>query len=131
MKQNPQPTTPQILSVGQCGFDQMMISGYLTDRFNAQVLEANGLDDALEAMRSTHFNLVLVNRVLDRDGSSGLDLIRALKEDPETSSVPAMLVSDHPEAQHAAVVLGASSGFGKAELHAMETYELIKRVLEG
>jgi CheY-like chemotaxis protein len=131
MKQNPQPSTPQILSVGQCGFDQMMISDYLTDRFNAQVLEANGLDDVLEAMRSTPFDLVLVNRVLDRDGSSGLDLIRALKKDPETALVPAMLVSDHPDAQHAAGVLGASPGFGKAELHAMETYERIKRVLEG
>src|SRR6516165_2124646 len=82
MKQNPQPSTPQILSVGQCGFAQMMISDYLTARFNAQVLEANGLDDVLEAMRSTPFDLVLVNRVLDRDGSSGLDLIRALKKDP-------------------------------------------------
>ena len=117
MEQSARPAAPRILSVGQCGFDHQSISGYLADRFNAQVEEADGIDDARQAMRSARFSLVLVNRVLDQDGSSGLDLIRAFKEDPDTAAVPMMLVSDHPEAQQAARNLGALPGFGKAELH--------------
>ena len=72
-------------------------------------------------MRSTRYDLVLVNRVLDEDGSSGLELIRALKHDPALADVPVMLVSNHADAQEAAFDLGASPGFGKASLHSDAT----------
>jgi DNA-binding NarL/FixJ family response regulator len=131
MEQSGRPAAPRILSVGQCGFDHMSISGYLVDRFNAQVEAANGLEDARSAMRSARFNLVLVNRVLDQDGSSGLDLIHALREESGAAGIPMMLVSDLPEAQRAACTLGAAPGFGKAELYGNETFERIRLVLEG
>ena len=46
-------------------------------------------------------------------------------------TVPVMLVSDLPEAQDAAVALGALRGFGKAQLHEPETLELIRCVTGG
>ena len=121
MNESSRPNAPRILNVGQCGFDHASISGYFTDRFNARVDAADDLEDVRAALREARYSLVLVNRVLDHDGSSGLELIRALREDPETKAVPAMLVSDYAEAQEAACKLGAVPGFGKSALYDEET----------
>ena len=123
------PAAPRVLSVGQCGFDHRSISGYLAERFGAEVERADSLDDTRDAMRSARYDLVLVNRVLDEDGSSGLELIRALKHDPALADVPVMLVSNHADAQEAAFDLGASPGFGKASLHSDATLARIKALL--
>jgi DNA-binding response OmpR family regulator len=117
--------------VGQCGFDHRAISLYLTERFGAEVAKADGLDEARAALNSARFDLVLVNRVLDLDGSLGLELIRTLKDDasPALAATPVMLVSDLPDAQRAAQELGAEPGFGKSELHAPETFERLRALL--
>ena len=73
-------------------------------------------EQALEQLRQETFALVLVNRVFDADGSSGLDLIRALKAEEPLRDVPVMLVSNYEEAQAQAVQAGAALGFGKAAL---------------
>lgn len=121
-----------ILDVGQCSLDHRTISAFFADRFKAKVTRAHGQRDAQQALMDSPFNLVLVNRLLDRDGSSGLELIRTLKQDPrpELSSVPVMLVSNHPEAQQAATEIGAEPGFGKAHLRSEETLARLKAVLE-
>jgi len=116
MSQLVPPAASRVLSVGQCGFDHRSISGYLADRFGAEVERADSLDDTRDAMRSARYDLVLVNRVLDEDGSSGLELIRALKHDPALADVPVMLVSNHADAQKAALDLGASPGFGTRQV---------------
>jgi CheY-like chemotaxis protein len=120
-----------VLSVGQCGFDHRSISTYLANRFGARVEQADSLDDAYEALRRGKFDLVLVNRVFDLDGSSGLELIQTLKEDPEESlkATPVMLVSDYAEAQQVAVELGAEPGFGKSELQSPATLERLRALL--
>jgi DNA-binding response OmpR family regulator len=119
------------LNVGQCGFDHQAISLYLAEEFRAQVERSDTLDEARHALQATHYDLVLVNRVLDLDGSSGLDLIRSLKQDPDpaVATVPVMLVSDYPSAQKEAITLGAAPGFGKSELHAPETSQRIMALL--
>jgi len=122
---------PRVLSVGQCGSDHRSISGYLANLFGAEVERADSLGETRVAMRSARYDLVLVNRVLDEDGSSGLELIRALKHDSALADVPVMLVSNHADAQEAAVNLGASPGFGKASLHSDATLARIKAVLGG
>jgi len=107
---------PRILSVGQCGYDHGNISRHLTRRFHAEVDGADTLDDALDRLRAGGYDLVLVNRLLDADGTRGIELIRKLKSDPDLAALPVMLVSNFPEAQAEAVALGALPGFGKSEL---------------
>ncbi len=107
---------PRILDVGQCGLDHGSISRHLTRAYHAEVADASTAAEALKTLRAGKFDLVLVNRLLDRDGSPGLDLIRALKADPDLADLPVMLVSNYPEAQREAQSLGALPGFGKADL---------------
>jgi len=86
------PST-RVLSVGQCSYDHGMISRTLEHAFDVRVQSAAATDDALEKLRTEPFDLVLVNRILDRDGSSGLDLIRAIKADPELADIPVIMVT--------------------------------------
>ncbi|WP_435008419.1 response regulator [Tundrisphaera lichenicola] len=109
-------TKPRILNVGQCGYDHGSISRHLSKSYGAEVASADSKGQAMASLRAGEFDLVLVNRVLDFDGSSGLDLIRAIKADPDLAGVPVMLVSNYPEAQAEAQSLGALPGFGKSDL---------------
>ena len=109
-------TKPRILDVGQCGLDHGNLARFLSNSYGAEVALADTKGQAMATLRTGEFDLVLVNRVLDLDGSSGLDVIRAIKADPDISHVPVMLVSNYPEAQAEARTLGALPGFGKAEL---------------
>ncbi len=107
---------PRVLDVGQCSFDHSSITRHLANAYGAEVARAHSADEAVKAVRAGGFDLVLVNRQLDRDGSPGVDVIRALKGDPALAGVPVMLVSNFPEAQAEARALGALPGFGKADL---------------
>jgi CheY-like chemotaxis protein len=121
----------RVLSVGQCGLDHGNISRYFRQAFKAEVAGAETFEDAIEALRGGDFALVLVNRVTDADGSSGLELIRSLKADTELSTLPVMLVSNYADAQKQAQALGALPGFGKSELAMPHVQERIKTVLNG
>ena len=107
---------PRILSVGQCGFDQFGLSRRLKKGFAAEVATADSASAAISALRSAPFDLVLVNRIFDADGTEGLDLIREIKADPTLAATPVMLVSNYAEAQNEATSLGALPGFGKSEI---------------
>ena len=107
---------PRILSVGQCSFDHRLISRHLGKMYGAEVAGANTKGEALVTLRAGEFDLVLVNRVFDGDGTSGLDLIRAIKADPKLAAIPVMLVSNYQDAQAEAKALGALPGFGKTDL---------------
>jgi CheY-like chemotaxis protein len=120
---------PHILSVGQCAFDHNRISRHLEQSFRAQVLGVSTFDEALGALRSGRYDLLLVNRVSDHDESPGLDLIRDMKADPDLADVPVMLVSGYPEAQETAQALGALPGFGKADLTSKTTSARLEAVL--
>src|SRR4051794_6307159 len=102
----------RVLSVGQCHFDHGNISRVLSSQFSAEVVPAATADEALSALRQGGFALVLVNRVFDSDGGSGLELIREIAGSP--GSAPVMLVSNFEDAQARAVAAGAVRGFGKA-----------------
>jgi two-component system chemotaxis response regulator CheY len=118
----------KVLSVGQCGYDHGSITRQVRARFGAEVVGASDAPEAVAALRQGGFDLVLVNRVLDGDGSSGLDLIRTLKADPALSGVPVMLVSNHESAQDQAVSLGALKGFGKSDLSREPFLAAMRRV---
>ena len=106
----------RVLSVGQCFADHSGITRALRGVFGAETIAVDSARQALEQLRRETFSLVLVNRVFDADGSSGLELIRTLKADEQLRTVPVMLVSNYDDAQTQAVQAGAMPGFGKAAL---------------
>lgn len=121
--------TKQVLSVGQCGFDHGAISRFVQSTCAAHVTAAETTDEALDLLRRSRYDLVLVNRVLDADGSPGVELIRQMQADADLQSVPVMLVTNYPDHQQQAVALGAAYGFGKSELGTAEAAARLKEYL--
>jgi two-component system chemotaxis response regulator CheY len=119
----------KILSLGQCGADNYTLTQFLETSFATQVVPADTFDEALAQLRAGTFDLVLVNRVLDVNGASGLGFIGQLKADPELAGTPMMLVSNYADAQREAVALGALMGFGKAGLDDPGTTARLRGIL--
>jgi two-component system chemotaxis response regulator CheY len=117
----------RVLSVGQCGADHGSISASLRRSFDVDVASADDAAEALRRLEAEKFDLVLVNRVFDLDGSPGVDFIRQVKQ--ANSPVPVMLVSNYPDAQQEAVKAGALPGFGKAALGEPATLSALRRAL--
>jgi CheY-like chemotaxis protein len=122
-------TAKRVLNVGQCAADNWSISRTLESEFSVEVVPVSTASEALAKLRQESFALVLVNRILDRDGSSGLDLIRKVKADEKLAEVPIMLVSNYADAQQQAAKVGAAPGFGKAELGTPEMLERVRGFL--
>jgi two-component system chemotaxis response regulator CheY len=120
----------RVLDVGQCGPDHSSIRSYLTRNFDCEVVQVDDGAGALAELKNGPFDLVLVNRKLDCDYSDGIEVIRALKADPDAASVPMMLVTNYPEHQEAAIAVGAIPGFGKLEFQKPETREKLAELLE-
>ena len=109
----------RVMSIGQCSFDDGAISRSLSRHFDADLVRYADGEAALEAIQAEPWDLVLVNRKLDRDGSDGMAVIRQLKAETATAgekAVPVMLVSNFAEAQQQAEAAGAVPGFGKSDL---------------
>jgi CheY-like chemotaxis protein len=123
-------TMKRVLSVGQCAADHPSIAHVLRREFDAQTIGAVDAEEALARLRESTFDLVLVNRVFDADGDSGLELIRRLKADSALAATPVMLVSNYEDAQAEAVQAGAVPGFGKAMLGRPAMLERVAAVLK-
>jgi two-component system chemotaxis response regulator CheY len=117
----------RVLSVGQCGLDHGNISRALERSFDVQVVPAGTAAEALEQLRGGEFALVLVNRILDANGGSGLEVIRQVRA---ASTAPVMLVSNYEEAQQEAAAAGAVPGFGKAAVGRPEMLSRVRPFLE-
>jgi two-component system chemotaxis response regulator CheY len=122
-------TTKRVLSVGQCGADHYGISSTFRQAFGAEVEQAATQTEALQLLRREPFALVLVNRVFDADGDSGVDLIRRVKADEALRATPVLLVSNYADAQREAVEAGAEYGFGKAALGRPEMLDRVRPFL--
>jgi CheY-like chemotaxis protein len=120
----------RVLSVGQCYADHSAIAGTLQRHFQAEVASAATVAEALTLLRQQPFDLVLVNRVLDGDGSSGLAMVEQFKAEDRLRDVPIMLVSNYEDAQQQAVEKGALPGFGKAALGQPRMLARVRVVLE-
>ena len=108
--------TKNVLDIGNCRPDHAAIRSLIESSFDAKVLQAHGWDDTLAALESGEFDLILVNRRLDRDGSDGLEIIRRVKAHARLAAVPVMMITNYPDFQQAAGAAGAEPGFGKADL---------------
>src|SRR4051812_4588275 len=120
----------RVLSVGQCGADHGSLTRMLRQHFGATVVGADSAAEALASLRDETFALVLVNRVLDLDGSSGVNLIRQIKTDEALRQLPVMLVSNYEDSQREAVQAGAERGFGKGALGHPQTIERLRPFLQ-
>lgn len=119
----------KVLSVGQCQMDHGMLTRYVKEQFAAQVVGVDSQSEMLDELSQSEFDLILVNRKLDMDHSDGVRLIARLKENPEFGKIPTMLVSNYPDAQEKAAVVGAEYGFGKSEFGSPETHSRLARFL--
>jgi len=127
-KENQMPLRT-VLSIGQCRPDNAAITHFLTSNFDVKVLETDLADDSLAALQSSSVDLILINRKLDADYSDGMEIMKLIKSDPQTEQIPVMLVSNFPESQEQAVEVGATYGFGKAELSSPETVGRVRNAL--
>ncbi|MFM7831704.1 MAG: hypothetical protein ACKPJD_07930, partial [Planctomycetaceae bacterium] len=69
------------------------------------------------------------NRLLDADGSEGLQILHEIRRQEGWNGIPVMLVSNYAEWQQKAVAAGAVPGFGKAELNRPETRQRVAEAL--
>ena len=111
----------RVLAVGNCSYDHGKLAAAIREHFDADVQPVSNAAEALRLLNAESFNLVLVNRVLEIDRSSGIDLVRRIKADPQLGDPAVMLVSNFSDAQAQAVEAGAAPGFGKRSLSAPET----------
>jgi len=120
----------RVLDVGNCVPDHGAIRALLERTFGAVVLQTHGFGDTLALLHEGPVDLVLVNRKLDQDYSDGLEIIRAIKADPQLARIPCMLITNDPDQQDVAVAAGAEYGFGKKELHAATTHQRLAGILK-
>ena len=118
-----------ILSVGQCAADHSRILETIGGHYEVEIRTSDSHEDAVIQIQNTAFDLVLINRILDRTHTAGIDLIKELKSSPATEAVPVMLVSNFDDAQSEAVSAGAVPGFGKATLSEDPTFKLLDEYL--
>ncbi len=118
-----------VLAVGNCSYDHGNLTAAIRANFDADVRAASNADEALKILADGSFDLVLVNRVLEADRSSGIDLIRRIKGEPQLGNPAVMLVSNLPDAQEQAVEAGAEPGFGKKALGLPETIAKLEQHL--
>jgi CheY-like chemotaxis protein len=118
-----------VLSVGQCDADQSRIQTAIGGHYEVKISTSDSHEDALIQIQNTPFDLVLINRILDKTSTKGLDLIRELKSSDATKIVPVMLISNYETAQAEAISAGAVPGFGKATLTQDSTLKILDQYL--
>jgi hypothetical protein len=114
-----------IVLVGHCVPDEFLLKNAIRRAVPGAMVEHAGDHDALKPHLHAG-SLLLVNRVLDGwfDAADGIELIKSL---PRGDDGPvAMLISNYPEAQAAAVAAGARQGFGKSAVHKQQTAALLR-----
>jgi CheY-like chemotaxis protein len=122
-------STKRVLDVGNCVPDHAAIKTMIESNFDATVDRSHLATDTFAALQSEPYDLILVNRKLDHDYSDGMEILKQLKADPNTKTVPVMLVTNYAQHQQAAVDAGAEWGFGKLELWNEETQQRLRPIL--
>ncbi len=119
----------RVLDVGNCDPDHAALRRLVEGSFNAELVRAHGWDDAEKILGEEPFQLVIVNRKLDRDYTDGMNIITQIKAAPKLASVPVMLLTNYPEYQDEAVAAGAVRGFGKLEFNDPQTKVMLAEYL--
>ena len=118
----------QILVVDDHAIIRLGIQLALQQQFPARIVEANDAAEALELVRATRFDLILLD--ITMPGRSGLDLLPELRATQPDS--PVLVMTMHAEEQFAERVLkaGGAGYIMKSEL-ADELVNAVRKVLAG
>ena len=116
-----------VLSVGHCTGDDVRLGRLLAVEADAHLDRADTAEQAKALAAQKRYDLILVNRIVEHDGSSGVELIAELRR--MENAGPMMLVSDYPDAQAEATAAGALQGFGKSALGTAEVGQMLRQVL--
>jgi two-component system, chemotaxis family, chemotaxis protein CheY len=125
MENQPMPELRKVVLVGHCGPDMHMLKSAVSRSVpGASIVTANDAQTLQKHVGAD--SVLLINRVLDGrfDANGGVALIQELmaSENPPV----AILVSNYPDAQEAAVAAGARPGFGKSQLYAPATADKLR-----
>lgn len=114
--------------VGHCGPDMSMLKRTVAKGVPDAAIAVVDDEASLEASLAGPV-VALVNRVLDGDfsGLGGIDVIRDLAA---SRRCVALLISNYPDAQAAAVQVGGHVGFGKKDLYAPRTLAILAEAAE-
>ena len=99
----------------------------VTNNFDAVVDHADQASDALSLLGENEYAFAVVNRLLDCDGSSGMDVVKQVQTAHPT--LPVMLVTNYEQHQQAAVAAGCEPGYGKNDLFSPTTVQLFEKYL--
>jgi len=116
-----------VVLVGHCGPDEWMLRSAISRALpDIKIASVNADTELCDFQKEGH--LLLMNRSLDGDFSASLavDLI------PEIVGAGArvMLISNFEDAQQAAVSAGAHRGFGKSDVNATATADLLRAAVQ-
>lgn len=86
--------------------------------------------DGLRQARTEHPDLILLDLLMPQ--LTGVEVLRALKSDPETTSIPVLILSNSSQEQDVSEVigLGALDYWVKADLSLKELGDRVARLLE-
>src|SRR5215207_7577339 len=120
----------KVALVGHCGPDSSYLRIAVSRAEKDVQVVAVDDDSDLKRLLDDGVDLLLLNRQLDYGFSEdeGVALIRRLRA--AYPHVKAMLVSNYPDAQAAAVAEGALPGFGKRDIGSPRVGELLREALK-
>lgn len=109
-----------VLDVGNCSFDHQNLQRVLSEHWKVELKRTTTLNEAIRELDSCSYDLVVVNRILEGDGASGMDLVKHVVQNPTSKGLPIVLLTNYPEVQEEALREGASASFGKRDLRSDE-----------
>jgi two-component system chemotaxis response regulator CheY len=119
----------KVVLVGHCGADSSYLRIAVSAAGPGVSVAAADDDESLARALESGADLVLINRILDWGfpEEEGVELIARLRR--THPNLRTMLVSNHADAQAAAVAAGALPGFGKREIGKPRVKEILLAAL--
>jgi DNA-binding response OmpR family regulator len=122
-------TTKRILLVEDDRFLRRACEASLRQRGFTVIAAADG-EEGLRQARAEHPDLILLDLLMPK--LAGVEVLRALKAEPATKSIPVLILSNSSREQDVAEVssLGAVDYWVKADLSLKELGDRVARLLE-
>ena len=117
-----------VLIIGHCDLDNPQITSLIENNFSAKATRLKMSKDAVGYLEKQDYDLVIINRIGAFDQESGLELIKAIKQDGRFK-IPLMMVTNYKDQMEEAIKCGAVPGYGKDKLHDKDTIELLGKYL--